>query len=61
MTFILATEDGKFYTGRAGDGWVSSQRKEAFDYLRMSNAEYKRDTFNRATCLHGLTFCVEVK
>lgn len=45
-----------FYTGRAGAGWVSSAKTEAFTYSTRTEAERKAALFNRATVLHGLVF-----
>lgn len=59
--WILQARNGKgeklFYTGRAGEGWVSSDSAEAWqdsEVNQMSNAA----RFNRYTALHGLTFVV---
>jgi len=55
--FVLVANNGKAYTGRAGEGWVGD-RTEAFTYSK-EGAERKAALFNQATCLHGLTFKVE--
>lgn len=47
-----------FYTGRAGDGWVSTVRTEAFPYENRALAESTVERFNKMTPLHGVTFCV---
>ena len=47
----------KFYTGRAGETWVSDDRHEAF-VMSASEAERKAVLFNERTLLHGLTFVV---
>lgn len=57
--FYLKTACGKYYTGRAGDGWVSDKQSEAFTYSVMGAALTKAASFNRNTRLHGLTFGVE--
>ena len=58
MTYAVQASNGKFYTGRAGEGWLGD---EAFTYGK-EGAEYKAALFNRNTLLHGLTFkAVEVK
>lgn len=56
--FILRASNGNFYTGRAGDNWLSPSKTDAFTYSERPNAEWKQQTFNRATVLHGLTFTV---
>ena len=53
--FVLLASNGHFYNGRAGDGWLSLDIEEAFTYSR-EGADRKAEAFNRATCLHGLTF-----
>ena len=45
-----------FYTGRTGDGWVSSRRDEAFVYQSPEGARRKATQFNAYTQLHGLRF-----
>jgi hypothetical protein len=52
--FILSSGD-KFYTGRAGDGWLSLDRNEAFTYGPMEAAR-KAEMFNRMSALHKQTF-----
>lgn len=56
--FKVIASNGSVYTGRAGEGWLSANQAEAFTYSR-EGAEHKAEIFNRATCLHGLTFKVE--
>lgn len=56
--FILRTDCGKVYTGRAGEGWVSANDAEAFRMGR-GEAERKAAMFNERTMLHRLTFNVE--
>ena len=61
MNLILGTTaDGAevFYTGRAGDGWVSADVKEAFRYDSLEQARRKAMIFNQATPLHGIRFMV---
>ncbi len=57
--FYLKTLCGKYYTGRAGDGWVSDKQSEAFIYSSRGAAERKAFSHNQYTRLHGLTFNVE--
>lgn len=56
--FVLTTNSGFFYNGKAGSAWLSSNKAEAFTYSK-EGAERKAAMFNRATCLHGQTFKVE--
>lgn len=53
--FVLSSAAG-FYNGRAGAAWISANVAEAFEYSTREAAERKAVMFNRATCLHGLTF-----
>lgn len=46
FTYVLKTRDGQYYTGRAGDGWLSADVKEAFRYTK-EGAENKAGGFNR--------------
>lgn len=56
MTSAIQASNGKFYTGRAGDGWLSSNANEAFTYSR-EGAERKAQLFNvNNGPLCGLTF-----
>ena len=59
MSHVLRTNSGMFYTGRAGDAWVSSDRAEAFSYSGKGEADRKVSSFNRMSRLHGHTFFVE--
>lgn len=36
-----------FYTGRAGQGWLSADKAEAFGYEALEGARRKAMTFNR--------------
>jgi hypothetical protein len=50
-----------FYTGKAGDGWVSEDRNEAFDYRTEEVANDKAMTLNQFCPVHGYWFmAVEV-
>lgn len=61
-TYILEATNAKgefvYYNGRAGEGWVSSEIREAFPYHSIDVASDKARLFNRGTPLHGLTFAV---
>lgn len=53
----LSTDGGEvFYTGRAGNGWVSNDRNEAFVYTSQDEARRKALNFNRMEPLHGFRF-----
>lgn len=45
-----------WYTGRAGDGWVSGDKREAFACLTLEGARARALNFNRMTALHGVRF-----
>lgn len=50
-----------YYTGRAGDGWLSEDLKEAFEYESENAALYRVDLFNSRTILHGVHFDAKEK
>ena len=52
------TELGKemFYTGKAGEKWVTTDKTAAFTYQTIEAARSKALMFNRTTELHGLRF-----
>lgn len=52
--FVLQASNGKFYTGRAGEGWVG-ERAEAFS-MGEGEAARKAELFNGRSALTGLTF-----
>ena len=45
-----------FYTGKAGQEWVSPKLSEAFAGYSKEGAERKAALFNRMTGIHGLRF-----
>jgi hypothetical protein len=56
MIYAVKASNGKFYTGRAGDGWLSINSVEAFTYSEEGAAN-KAELFNRNNGpLCGLTF-----
>jgi hypothetical protein len=59
MAYVLqaTTQDGApvYYTGRAGEGWVSRELQEAFA-LSSELGDRRLASFNRMAPLHGLTF-----
>ena len=59
-TFVLRgldTNGGEFfYTGRAGQRWVSPNIDEAFTYTSLEGARNAALRHNRWTELHGLRF-----
>lgn len=44
-----------FYTGKAGEAWVSTDMSDAFPYSE-SGARAKASMFNRMTEIHGIHF-----
>lgn len=59
MTHFLQATNTKgetvYYTGRAGEGWVSTNRAEAF-MMGFEYARIKADNFNKWAMLHNLRF-----
>lgn len=47
-----------FYTGGAGDNWVSHNRCEAFAYMTLEGATRKAKLFNGRHALTGVFFHV---
>ena len=56
--FVLTTNSGSFYNGKAGYAWLSNNKSEAFTYSK-EGAERKAAMFNKFSSLHGQTFKVE--
>lgn len=50
-----------FYTGRAGEQFVSPTVAESFAFGSRNSAELKRAILNRYTALHGIHFSVEAE
>ena len=48
--------DVVFYTGRAGNGWVDSDRREAFSFTDLTHARGRAVWFNRYSEVHGCWF-----
>jgi hypothetical protein len=48
--------DEFFYTGKAGDGWVSEDRSKAFGYWTEEIARRRAITFNEFCQVHGFWF-----
>lgn len=60
VLFGLDRDDRKvYYTGRAGDGWVSTDPKEAFTYETYAHANGRARVFNQWTDLHGIHFIAD--
>jgi len=49
-----------YYTGRAGEGWVSPDRSEAFIFSSWEHASGRCAAFNKYQPVHGLIFEVRV-
>lgn len=45
-----------FYTGKAGDAWVSALPGDAFPYSDLQQARNRATRFNSRESLHGLWF-----
>ncbi len=56
--FVLTTNSGSFYNGKAGSAWLSSNKADAFTYSK-EGAERKAAQFNKFSSLHGQTFKVD--
>jgi len=54
--FALISQNGMLYTGRAGEGWLSRDKAEAFLYSTEGEAIRKAASFNRNFDLHGEMF-----
>jgi hypothetical protein len=54
--FILRTDNGFAYTGRADAQWISRNMECAFEYETREGAMRKREILNRGSSLHGHTF-----
>ena len=53
-------EDGStvYYTGRAGQAFVSESSSEAFNYDGLESARNRAKNLNKMTALHGVLFHV---
>jgi ribosomal protein S27AE len=49
----------RFYTGKAGKGWVSDQRGASFGYISHHIATEKAKLFNSRVALTGIWFIVQ--
>lgn len=52
---LTATGDVVWYTGRAGNDWVSSDRADAFKFT-LERARRQASAFNKMTAIHGIRF-----
>lgn len=59
-TYILRGLDQNgetfYYTGRAGEGWLTRDTREAFTYTSQAMARSRAQNFNRHEALHGMWF-----
>lgn len=55
--YVLKTLDGFYYTGRAGEYWLSRDYREAFTYS-WEEVLRKREAFNKNEPLHRKFFCI---
>lgn len=61
--FVIGrTREGEtvYYTGRAGQAFVSPKPEEAFGYESLEVARRRAANFNRMTEIHGIRFMVPV-
>ena len=56
--YVLRAAGGQYYTGKAGNGWVSSDLTQAFQYYSLQFARIRARQHNAYTSLHGLHFIV---
>lgn len=49
-----------WYTGRAGKGFISSERSEAFVGFYPTGAALRATSLNRGTVFHGVHFQADV-
>ena len=56
--YVLRAAGGQYYTGKAGNGWVSSDLTQAFQYYSLQFARIRARQHNACTSLHGLHFIV---
>ena len=54
--YVIKTDKGFYYTGKAGDGWLSVNKIDAFTYTK-EGAERKAKMFNNSW---GPMFVVEL-
>jgi hypothetical protein len=50
-----------WYTGCAGDSWLSTKRHRAFEYESHGAAQHKATLFNRQERIHGYWFVPVLK
>ena len=56
--FILKTQHGQFYTGRAAEYWLDGKRTSAYPFSTENAAQYRAEMFNKWTSIHGHVFQV---
>ena len=56
--YVLRAAGGQYYTGKAGNGWVSSDLAQAFQYYSLNLARTRARHHNAYTSLHDLHFIV---
>ena len=56
--YVLREAGGQYYTGKAGNGWVSSDLTQAFQYYSLNLARTRAKQHNAYTSLHDLHFIV---
>jgi hypothetical protein len=53
------TNETRYYTGRAGEGWMSADRRAAFIFASKTEAERKAAIFTNFAPIHGYTCSAE--
>ena len=48
-----------YYTGRTGEGWISTDPKEAFVYQSRYVADRKAALINKGTWIHRVAFTAQ--
>lgn len=46
----------KYYSGGAGDNWLTDDIRQAFNYRSYSVPEFKAAKFNQYSVIHGYNF-----
>jgi hypothetical protein len=64
MNYIVQgrTADGNtvYYTGRAGQAFISTDKRDAFTYPSLNAARARATMLNQGTATHGIRFMVPV-
>ena len=58
IAYVLREAGGQFYTGKAGEGWISTDLSKAFQYNNLDVARNRAKHFNAFAAMHGQYFIV---